>query len=1463
MRKITGFFSAAAVAAALVVSPTLPAPSAEALTAGLGFTADNLPTWQANGTVWAVAAAGDVVFAGGTFTEFRPPEGSSGSPIAVSAFASFNAATGQPTSCRPAITFAGGTATVRALDLSPDGSTLYIGGNFSNVGGTTVGRLAALDIATCTVKTSFRPSAISSTVRAVSATNDTVYFAGDFLSVAGETHERFAAVRASNAALLPFTANAELPGYAIEAGADGSVAIGGDFFTVNGQDSHGLAIVDGTTGDVIQPFPRGFIPNTSVIRGTTADSTGYYFGAEGTGGGVFDGSLSIDYGTYAQRWRDLCLGATQDLLVDNGVIYEANHHHDCGPNNRGEFTDGMRVYLTANKTDATNEMLAWRPQLNDGLGEGIGPRSLAVAESGSTRYLWVGGEFTLVNGSAQQSLTRFANGPDTGSPLTPTIHAQSVRAGEVRLAWRASFDSDDGNLTYAIYRNGSSTPLATVDAESRWWARPQVSYVDTDVTPGQTYSYRVRASDGTNVSSLSPTSSAQVATESEPYAAAVLGDGAELYWRYDDASGRYGVDTSAGGAQVNYMQNVTYQAGENAALDDSGSSMGFDGSTAYAIDERIFPGPTTYSVETWINTTTTRGGKIVGFGDGRPHTGSGDTRLSSSYDRHVYMTNDGRLVFGAYAGGTQTVTSSKSYNDGEWHHIVATQGASGMVLYIDGVRVGKNSNAVAQSYWGAWRVGGDNLNGWPSQPSSNFFAGLIDETAVYPTVLSSPTVEAHYLASGRTPAVQAAPTDAYGAAVYSLDPDLYWRLDETSATTAADSGRYGVTGTYAGRVTTGTPGAIETGTAATFTPVGGGGNDGGAIGSDVQFTNPLGFSLELWFSTTSSTGGKLIGFGNQKTSLSSNYDRHVYARDDGRLVFGVWTGRENTITSADGYNDGAWHHLVATQSVTDGMSLYVDGELVGTNPQTAAQSYTGYWRVGGDTTWSGSSWPWFTGNIDEVAVYSSVLTENDVLLHQALGTGGTPPDAESPTAPTGATATANGDTTVDLTWEASTDNVGVIGYQVHRSTTAGFTPSEATLVTTATGTSYSDTGLEGGTYYYQIIAVDAAGNASEPSGEVSAGVIGPDVEAPSVPGGVSASQVGDAVAVSWSASTDDRGVAGYSVYRSVEDGFVPSEATKVADVTGTSFDDASVAAGTYFYVVTAFDATGNVSGPSAQASVEVLGPDVEAPSVPGGLSAVVSGADVAVSWSASTDDRGVAGYSVFRGDSAGFEIGSASQVGEVTGTSFTDAAVAPGTYYYKVTAFDASGNVSAASDAVSATVDVPPAEPVTVELSPTADAMVLGSNPNNNYGSSNQLAARGGVPQQESFLAFDLPVAPAGMELSSAVLSVRTSTDPTAGTVNDYVFSVVDGVWTEGGVTWNNRPTGEGTLFATLSGATSTNRAYEVTGDPAALVGSLGGSVTLRLAGASSATDNVRLWSREATNASYRPTLTLTYSEIA
>ncbi|SFK20763.1 fibronectin type 3 domain-containing protein [Cellulomonas sp. KH9] len=1465
MKRIVARGASVAAAIALVGAAVVSGPAAHALSDGLGFTADDLPTWQTNGTVWAVAAVGDTVFAGGTFSRLDPPVGGSGSPITVSALASFDATTGAPRSCRPSVTLSGGTATIRALTLAPDGRTLYIGGNFSNVGGTNVARLAALDVPTCTVRAAFRPTGISSVVRAVSVTQDAVYLGGDFTSVAGQPRGSFAAVSPTDGALLPWVADAELRGFAVAAGKDGStVAVGGDFFTVNGQDSHGFAVVDATTGANVRNFPRGFIPDTSVIHAVTADDTGYYAGAEGTGGGVFDGSFAVDYGSFAQRWRDRCLGATQAILVDRSIVYEAHHHHDCASNNRGEFTDGVRVYLTANRADASNEMLAWRPRLNDGIGEGIGPRALTVAEAGARRYLWVGGEFTRVNGNTQQSLTRFADGPDTGAPTTPVVRAESLRTGEIRLAWRASYDDDDGALTYRVFRGSSSEPIATVTGDSRWWVRPQVSFVDTTATPGVQYTYRVTASDGTNTSPQSGGVNARAATTTQAYASAVIDDGAELYWRGELASSRYGVDSASGASQVNYMEGVTHRGGDDAATGAAGWSATFDGATGYAYDERTVPGPSVYSVETWIRTTTTRGGKIIGFGNGKPNTGTSATRLSGSYDRHVYMTNDGRLVFGTYTGSAVAVTSAQSFNDGEWHHVVATQGPTGMALYVDGKRVARNANSVAQAYEGSWRIGGDQLNGWPSRPTSNFFAGQIDETAVYPTALTGAQVESHYRATGREPAVPPAPVDAYGAAVHGLDPDLYWRLDEPSATgTVADSGRYGVTGTVTGRVALGAPGVVEPGTAATFTPVGTGAADGGTIASDVSFTDPRGYSLELWFQSSSAVGGKLIGFGNERSGLSGNYDRHVYQRDDGRLVFGVWTGTENTVVSPAAYTDGAWHHVVATHSPLTGMSLYVDGQLVGTNAATGAQSYTGYWRVGGDTSWGGTTSPWFTGSIDEVAVYGTVLTGQDVALHHALGAQLPLPDTTAPSAPAGLTATAVGDDAVALVWEAATDDVAVTGYTVRRSASPDFPAGSTTELEDVTGTSVTDAGLAAGTYYYQVLAHDAAGNVSGPGATVEITVAGPDTTAPDAPAGLTATVTGeDAVGLTWEAAQDDRAVTRYVLQRSTSPDFPPAGTTQVAEVTGTSHTDTGLDVGTYHYRVVAYDAAGNASEPGAAAEVTLLGPDVSAPGAPGGVSGSVDGAGaVSVVWSAASDDRGVAGYRVFRGVSADFVVGEGVLVGEVTGLSVVDQGRPPGEYFYKVVAFDAAGNVSEPSQVVSVTVPEPAGEPVTVVVQASGDAMVLASAASTNYGSNTQLAVRSEASAQESFLSFDLPAAPAGAGLTSAVLGVRTSTDPAAASEGEVTASVVGGSWTESGVTWANRPTGAGVVLGSLPQVPLRNTAYEVVGDPAVLASSLGGRVTLRLAGGGS--DNARFWSREATNAAYAPVLTLTFTPVA
>jgi PKD repeat protein len=124
------------------------------------------------------------------------------------------------------------------------------------------------------------------------------------------------------------------------------------------------------------------------------------------------------------------------------------------------------------------------------------------------------------------------------------------------------------------------------------------------------------------------------------------------------------------------------------------------------------------------------------------------------------------------------------------------------------------------------------------------------------------------------------------------------------------------------------------------------------------------------------------------------------------------------VTTPASYNNGQWHHVVATQS-SNGMKLYVDGALVGTNPNTGAEDYPGYWKVGGDNTW-GSSNAYFDGTIDEVAVYLSELSATRVAAHYAAAQ---PAPNQPPAAAFNSTKT---NLTVNTDGSASTDPDGTI-----------------------------------------------------------------------------------------------------------------------------------------------------------------------------------------------------------------------------------------------------------------------------------------------------------------------------------------------------------------------------------------------------------------------------------------------------
>ncbi|MFE9258016.1 DNRLRE domain-containing protein [Streptomyces sp. NPDC006879] len=734
VRSYRGVTGALALCLATAGLGAATAPPASAITPPVAFTADELPTWQTNGVVWALAATGDTVFAGGTFSALRPPAGTPGSDRPAVNFASFDAATGAPGSCSLSFTVGSGTATVRALALSPDHKTLYAGGYFGAVNGMPVSSMTAIDVPTCQPKSDFRPS-FPATVRALAVTADTVYAAGDFPTVAGQTRQRFAAVNAANGALLPFTANADEPGRAVEVTPDGGhVLLGGDFFTVNGVQSHALAVVDATSGALAKSYTSGFIPTNSVVKDIATDETGFYTANEGTGGGVFDGRIALDLDDFNQRWRDTCLGATQAVLPYRQVLYSASHAHDCS--SVGEFPDGRRRHLLAQPVTSTGK-LGWFPDTNDGIGEGIGPRVMTVGSKTGIDYLWVGGEFTTVNGGPQQGLTRFASTGDTGAPTVPSASAEAFQPGEVQVRWRTSYDLDDSLLTYRIYRNGSATPIGTVQADSLEFLRPQASWVDTSAAAGQTYTYRVTASDAAgNTSALSATSTVPVPTSAHSYPVRVRADGAEQYWRYDDAVRPFVADSSAGNHNGNHLGSVGLRQSPGAVTGTS-TAISLNGADQQVYGEHRTTVGATYSLETWFRTDTTRGGKLLGLGNNT-------VRNSSRYDKHLYMTNDGRLVFGVYTGATRTVTTAGSYNDNQWHHVVATQGPSGMVLYVDGQSRGTLGVTTHEDFAGYWHVGGDNLNGWPNRPTSNSFAGQIDETAVYPSVLSQAQVSQHF-----------------------------------------------------------------------------------------------------------------------------------------------------------------------------------------------------------------------------------------------------------------------------------------------------------------------------------------------------------------------------------------------------------------------------------------------------------------------------------------------------------------------------------------------------------------------------------------------------------------------------------------------------------------------------------------------------------------------------------------------
>jgi PKD repeat protein len=369
-----------------------------------------------------------------------------------------------------------------------------------------------------------------------------------------------------------------------------------------------------------------------------------------------------------------------------------------------------------------------------------------------------------------------------------------------------------------------------------------------------------------------------------------------------------------------------------------------------------------------------------------------------------------------------------------------------------------------------------------------------------------------------------------------------------------------------------------------------------------------------------------------------------------------------------------WSHLAATFDSTN-LRLYVNGVQVSSTPVFGQiGTSTGALTIGGDALYGQH----FAGRIDEVRIYNTALNASQIQTDMAtpIGSPG-PPDTQPPTPPSALSATPVSASQINLAWTASSDNVGVTGYQVERC--QGATCTTFVQIATPSGTTFNDTGLQPATTYrYRVRATDAAGNLSGYSSVESATTQpASDTQPPSTPTGFTATAVSASqINLAWTASSDNVGVTGYRVERC--QGATCTTFVQIATSSGTTFNNTGLAAATtYRYRVRAADAAGNLSGySSVESATTQPAPDTQPPSTPNGFTATaVSASQINLAWNASSDNVGVTGYRVERCQGAG--CSNFVQIATPSGTTHNDTGLqAATTYRYRVRAADAAGNLS-------------------------------------------------------------------------------------------------------------------------------------------------------------------------------------------
>ncbi|MDE3066657.1 MAG: hypothetical protein KGJ60_03810 [Verrucomicrobiota bacterium] len=492
-------------------------------------------------------------------------------------------------------------------------------------------------------------------------------------------------------------------------------------------------------------------------------------------------------------------------------------------------------------------------------------------------------------------------------------------------------------------------------------ATSTISLLTTEAVPTNAYATGILALNPVGYWPLQETGAPAAATIEANYGTL----GAKLGTAY--YAGTNAIAAAAGG-------NVTL--GQQGALGNSGdmdTAAGFAGgnNNSYLFVPLKSPPVEmngTFTWECWVNSTSTGFSDILGSG-GAPGDGSGNwggVRLS--YNRSTSM--QAYWYYGSGSSYHSTDSGSGTISPGVWNYVVMTYDGTNLAIYINGNQDVTTPATIAPNHWVPFTVGTGRWDGGPTRS----YSGLMDEVAVYTSVLTPARIMARYLA-GTTAGSN------YVQTVESDHPLLYYRMDATytnpppaSYPSAVNFGTALAQGNYEPGVTLGGlsgPPIAALATNSVAAPINGVFSCVDA-GYDPAF-NPTGtqpFTAMTWFKGYPADNRVQTTMG-QGQNWAMNLDG-----SNGRVV---WNLSGAPVTSTSVLNDGRWHFVAG---VYDGANsyLYVDGAL--DSSASATSGLTGETNanlfLGGDADYTFDQYQWraryFAGALAQAAFFTNALS---------------------------------------------------------------------------------------------------------------------------------------------------------------------------------------------------------------------------------------------------------------------------------------------------------------------------------------------------------------------------------------------------------------------------------------------------------------------------------------------------------